>query len=79
LPGTDGLGKASKSLGNAIHIADEPDVVREKVRMMFTDPYHLSVSDPGRVEGNVVFSYLDAFDPDAAAVAARSPRRRWPR
>lgn len=76
LPGIDGIGKASKSLGNAIHIADEPDVVREKVRMMFTDPYHLSVSDPGRVAGNVVFSYLDAFDPDVAAVADLKERYR---
>jgi tryptophanyl-tRNA synthetase len=76
LPGIDGLGKASKSLGNAIQIGDPGDVVREKVRMMFTDPAHLRVSDPGRVEGNVVFSYLDAFDPDAAAVAELKARYR---
>lgn len=76
LPGIDGLGKASKSLGNAIQIADEPDVVREKVRMMFTDPNHLKVSDPGRVEGNVVFSYLDAFDQDVTAVAELKERYR---
>ncbi|BCB22395.1 tryptophan--tRNA ligase (plasmid) [Bosea sp. ANAM02] len=76
LPGIDGLGKASKSLGNAIQIGDPADVVREKVRMMFTDPNHLRVSDPGRVEGNVVFSYLDAFDGDVAAVADLKDRYR---
>src|SRR5690606_12386724 len=63
LPGTDGKAKASKSLGNAIFLSDGPDAVREKVLSMFTDPGHLKVSDPGRVEGNAVFAYLDAFDP----------------
>lgn len=63
LPGTDGKAKASKSLGNAIFLSDGPDAVREKVMSMFTDPGHLKVSDPGRVEGNAVFAYLDAFDP----------------
>lgn len=76
LPGIDGKAKASKSQGNAIQIGDESDVVREKVRMMFTDPNHLKVSDPGRVEGNVVFSYLDAFDPDFAAVCELKDRYR---
>jgi tryptophanyl-tRNA synthetase len=61
LPGIDGKGKASKSLGNAIFLADEDEVVKQKVQQMFTDPDHLKVSDPGKVEGNVVFSYLDAF------------------
>jgi len=68
LPGIDGKAKASKSLGNAIFLKDEPATVREKVRMMYTDPNHLRVSDPGTVEGNVVFSYLDAFDPDRDGV-----------
>ena len=62
LPGVDGR-KASKSLGNAIALVASPDEVRAKVRAMFTDPEHLRPSDPGRIEGNVVFSYLDAFDP----------------
>jgi len=68
LPGIDGKAKASKSLGNAIMINDEPDVVRRKVRMMYTDPNRLRATDPGTVEGNVVFSYLDAFDPNVDEV-----------
>jgi len=68
LPGIDGRAKASKSLGNAIFLKDDPATVREKVRMMYTDPNHLRVSDPGTVEGNVVFSHLDAFDPDRDGV-----------
>jgi tryptophanyl-tRNA synthetase len=69
LPGVDGR-KASKSLGNAIPLATSPEEIRRLVRAMYTDPGHLRASDPGRVEGNVVFAYLDAFDPDAAEVAA---------
>ena len=61
LPGTDGKAKMSKSLGNCIYLSDDSDTVREKVRGMFTDPGHLQVSDPGKVEGNTVFTYLDAF------------------
>ena len=61
LVGIDGKAKASKSLGNAIILCDEPKVLKEKVFGMYTDPNHINVSDPGRVEGNVVFSYLDAF------------------
>lgn len=61
LMGIDGKAKASKSLGNAIFLSDPAPIVREKVFRMFTDPDHLKVSDPGKVEGNVVFSYLDAF------------------
>lgn len=68
LPGVDGR-KASKSLGNAISLSAPPDEIRTKVRAMFTDPGHLRAADPGRVEGNVVFAYLRAFDPDQAAVA----------
>jgi tryptophanyl-tRNA synthetase len=68
LPGVDGL-KASKSLGNAIPLAAGADEIRRLVQAMFTDPAHVRVSDPGRVEGNVVFAYLDAFDPDADGVA----------
>jgi tryptophanyl-tRNA synthetase len=67
LPGVDGR-KASKSLGNAISLSASPDVIRAAVRAMFTDPGHVRASDPGTVEGNVVFAYLDAFDPDVAAV-----------
>ena len=61
LPGTDGKAKMSKSLGNCIYLSDSADEVRAKVKGMFTDPGHLQVSDPGKVEGNTVFTYLDAF------------------
>ena len=70
LPGIDGQAKASKSLGNAIYLSDSPNEVSKKIRLMFTDPNHVRVADPGKVEGNVVFAYLDAFDPDKAAVEA---------
>jgi tryptophanyl-tRNA synthetase len=68
LPGVDGR-KASKSLGNAIALSASPDEIREKVRAMFTDPAHVRASDPGHVEGNVVFAYLEAFDPRRDEVA----------
>lgn len=61
LPGIDGKAKMSKSLGNCIYLSDEPDVIKSKVMSMFTDPNHLRVEDPGKVEGNPVFIYLDAF------------------
>ena len=61
LPGTDGKAKMSKSLGNCIYLSDEADVIQKSVRGMFTDPDHLRVQDPGKVEGNTVFTYLDAF------------------
>lgn len=64
LPGTDGKAKMSKSLNNCIYLADSPDIVREKVMNMYTDPTHIKVSDPGRIEGNTVFTYLDAFCED---------------
>ena len=67
LPGVDGR-KASKSLGNAISLGASADEIRRLVRAMYTDAQHLRASDPGCVEGNVVFAYLDAFDPDTAAV-----------
>ncbi len=70
LPGTDGKGKMSKSLGNAIYLGDSADAVRDKVKKMFTDPNHLRVEDPGTVEGNPVFAYLDAFDPDKESLEA---------
>ena len=76
LPGTDGEAKMSKSLGNVINLSDAADEVARKVRGMFTDPRHLRVEDPGTVEGNPVFAYLDAFDPDPAAVAALKARYR---
>lgn len=68
LPGIDGSAKMSKSQGNAISLSAMPDEIKTSVRSMFTDPDHLRISDPGRVEGNVVFAFLDAFDPDAEAV-----------
>lgn len=61
LPGTDGKAKMSKSLGNCIYLSDSAEDVRKKVMGMFTDPNHLKVSDPGKVEGNCVFTYLNAF------------------
>ena len=61
LPGIDGKAKMSKSLGNCIYLSDEEDVAKKKIMSMFTDPNHLRVQDPGRVEGNPVFIYLDAF------------------
>ena len=64
LPGIDGKAKMSKSLGNCIYLSDEADVVKKKVMSMFTDPNHLRVEDPGMVEGNPVFIYLDAFCKD---------------
>ena len=61
LPGIDGKAKMSKSLGNCIYLSDPADVVKKKVMGMFTDPGHIRVEDPGKVEGNTVFTYLDAF------------------
>lgn len=61
LPGIDGKAKMSKSLGNCIYLSDSPEEIRKKIMSMFTDPNHLRVEDPGRVEGNPVFIYLDAF------------------
>ena len=64
LPGTDGKAKMSKSLGNCIYLSDSADEVNKKVKTMYTDPLHLQVSDPGHLEGNTVFTYLDAFSTD---------------
>jgi tryptophanyl-tRNA synthetase len=64
LPGIDGRAKMSKSGGNAIPLSATPEQISAAVRAMFTDPDHLRVEDPGKVEGNVVFTYLDAFDDD---------------
>ncbi len=61
LPGTDGKEKMSKSLGNCIYLSDDADIVWQKVRSMYTDPTHINLNDPGHVEGNAVFTYLDAF------------------
>ena len=63
LPGTDGQAKMGKSLGNAIYLSDPTDVLAKKVMSMYTDPDHLKIIDPGKVEGNTVFAYLDEFDP----------------
>ena len=65
LPGTDGKEKMSKSLGNCIYLSDSADDVWQKVRSMYTDPEHINLNDPGHVEGNAVFTYLDAFSCDA--------------
>ncbi len=64
LPGTDGKEKMSKSLGNCVYLSDDADTVWKKVKGMYTDPTHLNLSDPGHVEGNAVFTYLDAFSTD---------------
>ena len=68
LPGLDGKAKMSKTLGNCIYLSDSPDDVAKKVQTMYTDPTHIKVSDPGHIEGNVVFTYLDAFCTDTATV-----------
>ncbi|EOT43333.1 MULTISPECIES: tryptophan--tRNA ligase [Enterococcus] len=69
LPGIDGNGKMSKSLGNGIYIADSADIVKKKVMSMYTDPNHIHVEDPGQVEGNMVFTYLDVFGTDKEYIA----------
>ena len=69
LPGLDGNAKMSKSLGNCIYLSDDEKTVQKKVMSMYTDPNHIHVEDPGKVEGNTVFTYLDVFDPDKDKVA----------
>ena len=64
LPGIDGNAKMSKSLGNCVYLSDDTDTIKAKIRKMYTDPTHIKVTDPGHVEGNVVFTYLDAFCQD---------------
>lgn len=64
LPGIDGKAKMSKSLGNCIYLSDDPETVKKQVMSMYTDPTHVNVADPGHVEGNMVFTYLDAFSRD---------------
>ena len=64
LPGTDGKAKMSKSLGNCIYLSDDAATIKQKVMSMFTDPDHIRIEDPGKVEGNIVFTYLDAFATD---------------
>lgn len=68
IPGLDGNAKMSKSLGNAIYLSDDEDTLKKKVMSMYTDPNHIHVEDPGQVEGNVVFTYLDIFGKDTAKV-----------
>lgn len=65
LPGTDGKAKMSKSLGNCIYLSDDADTMWQKIRSMYTDPGHLRVEDPGKIEGNTVFTYLEAFSSEA--------------
>ena len=74
LPGIDGKAKMSKSGGNAIPLSASPDTIRTAVRAMFTDPNHLRIEDPGRVDGNVVFTYLDAFDEEREELAELKSR-----
>lgn len=69
LPGLDGNAKMSKSLGNAIYLSDDAETLEKKVMSMYTDPLHIKVTDPGHIEGNTVFTYLDAFDNDREKVA----------
>ena len=69
LPGIDGQSKMGKSLGNAIYLSDPTDVLKKKVMSMYTDPGHLQVQDPGKIEGNMVFAYLDVFDTNTEKVA----------
>jgi tryptophanyl-tRNA synthetase len=69
LSGTDGQAKMGKSLGNALYLSDSADVVAKKVKSMYTDPTHIRVEDPGKIEGNTVFEYLDAFGEDEAVIA----------
>jgi tryptophanyl-tRNA synthetase len=76
LPGTDGKAKMSKSIGNAIYLSDPPDVVQKKIKGTFTDPKHLAIEDPGTVEGNPVFAYLEAFDPEPNVVEELEERYR---
>ena len=76
LVGTDGQNKMSKSLGNAIYLSDDAKTVEEKVQGMYTDPKHLRATDPGTVEGNPVFIYHDAFNPDRAEVDELKERYR---
>ncbi|WP_273320728.1 tryptophan--tRNA ligase [Vallitalea guaymasensis] len=64
LPGIDGKSKMSKSLNNAIYLSDNRECISRKVMSMYTDPNHIRIEDPGNIEGNVVFKYLDAFDPN---------------
>ncbi|GAA3184061.1 tryptophan--tRNA ligase [Lentilactobacillus kefiri] len=68
IPGLDGNAKMSKSLGNAIYLSDDEDTIQKKIMSMYTDPNHVHVEDPGQVEGNTVFTYLDIFDPDKKKV-----------
>lgn len=68
LPGLDGNAKMSKSLNNGIFLSDDADTLVKKVKSMYTDPLHINITDPGHVEGNVVFTYLDIFDPDKKRV-----------
>ena len=65
MPGIDGNAKMSKSLGNAIYLADDKKTIKKKVMAMYTDPKHINIEDPGRVEGNIVFTYLDVFSNDS--------------
>jgi tryptophanyl-tRNA synthetase len=76
LPGLDGKAKMSKSMGNGIRVSAEPDEIRKAVNSMYTDPGHLRVEDAGQVEGNVVFAFLDAFEPDAQLLAELKQRYR---
>jgi len=68
LPGIDGKAKMSKSLGNGIYLADDSETIKKKIMSMFTDPNHIRVEDPGEVDNNIVFTYLDVFCKDRDAL-----------
>ena len=77
LPGTDGKAKMSKSLGNCIYLSDEPEDIRKKIMSMYTDPDHIRIEDPGKLEGNTVFTYLDAFCKDELFTEIERPLHSW--
>ena len=77
LPGIDGKAKMSKSLNNCIYLSEEPEEIKKKVFSMFTDPTHIRIEDPGKLEGNTVFTYLDAFCRPEYFSADRSTSRNF--
>ncbi|AND80232.1 tryptophan--tRNA ligase [Streptococcus pantholopis] len=79
LPGLDGNAKMSKSLGNGIYLSDDADTLRKKVMSMYTDPQHIHVEDPGKIEGNMVFHYLDIFAPEENKAEVESMKEHYQR
>ncbi|AXQ79666.1 tryptophan--tRNA ligase [Streptococcus chenjunshii] len=79
LPGLDGNAKMSKSLGNGIYLSDDADVLKKKVMSMYTDPQHIHVEDPGQIEGNMVFHYLDIFAPEESKAEVEAMKEHYQR